>query len=145
MLSFPPKLAVCSPSAATSSQDTVIIPLESACSLHCSSVLGLPYRILIIYLVKPKKGTTMETIGGSYANEPTTKLGAGSCPGPRQAASLSVSAGPSGSTGPGSGKQMSEDGGGVQTPCRAGKEERERQETAGQDAAREGSPLKRKG
>ena len=33
------------------------------CSLHCSSFLGLPYRILIIYLVKPKKGTTMETIG----------------------------------------------------------------------------------
>ena len=32
-------------------------------SLHCSSFLGLPYRILIIYLVKPKKGTTMETIG----------------------------------------------------------------------------------
>ena len=31
------------------------------CSLHCSSFLGLPYRILIIYLVKPKK--TMETIG----------------------------------------------------------------------------------
>ena len=31
--------------------------------LHCSSILGLPYRILIIYLVKPKKGTTMETIG----------------------------------------------------------------------------------
>ena len=25
-------------------------------SLHCSSFLGLPYRILIIYLVKPKKG-----------------------------------------------------------------------------------------
>ena len=24
---------------------------------------GVPYRILIIYLVKPKKGTTMETIG----------------------------------------------------------------------------------
>ena len=24
---------------------------------------GLPYRILIIYLVKPKKGTAMETIG----------------------------------------------------------------------------------
>ena len=24
---------------------------------------GLPYRILIIYLVKPKKGTTMETMG----------------------------------------------------------------------------------
>ena len=32
-------------------------------SLHCSSFLGLPYRILIKYLVKPKKGTTMETIG----------------------------------------------------------------------------------
>ena len=32
-------------------------------SLHCSSFLGLLYRILIIYLVKPKKGTTMETIG----------------------------------------------------------------------------------
>ena len=32
-------------------------------SLHWSSFLGLPYRILIIYLVKPKKGTTMETIG----------------------------------------------------------------------------------
>ena len=32
-------------------------------SLHCSSFLGLPYRILIIYLVKPNKGTTMETIG----------------------------------------------------------------------------------
>ena len=32
-------------------------------SLHCSSFLGLPYRILIIFLVKPKKGTAMETIG----------------------------------------------------------------------------------
>ena len=32
-------------------------------SLHCSSFLGLPYRILIIYLVKPEKGTSMETIG----------------------------------------------------------------------------------
>ena len=32
-------------------------------SLHCSSFLGLPYRILIIYLLQPKKGTTMETIG----------------------------------------------------------------------------------
>ena len=33
-------------------------------SLHCSSFLGLAYyRILIIYLVKPKKGTTMVTIG----------------------------------------------------------------------------------
>ena len=32
-------------------------------SLHCSSFLGLPFRILHIELVKPKKGTTMETIG----------------------------------------------------------------------------------
>ena len=32
-------------------------------SLHCSSFLGLPVRILNIDLVKPKKGTTMETIG----------------------------------------------------------------------------------
>ena len=31
--------------------------------LHCSSFLGLPYRILVLYLVKPKKATTMETIG----------------------------------------------------------------------------------
>ena len=28
-----------------------------------SSFLELPYRILIIYLVKPRKRTTMETIG----------------------------------------------------------------------------------
>ena len=32
-------------------------------SLHCSSFLGLPFRILNMKLVKPKKGTTMETIG----------------------------------------------------------------------------------
>ena len=32
-------------------------------SLHCSSFLGLPFRILNTKLVKPKKGTTMETIG----------------------------------------------------------------------------------
>ena len=37
--------------------------LDFTYSLHCSSFLGLPYRILIIYLVKPKKGTTMETTG----------------------------------------------------------------------------------
>ena len=29
--------------------------LGSTYSLHCSSFWGLPYRILIIYLVKPKK------------------------------------------------------------------------------------------
>ena len=34
-------------------------------SLHCSSFLGLPFRILNIELVKPKKGTTMETIGNA--------------------------------------------------------------------------------
>ena len=34
-----------------------------ASSLHCSSFLGLPFRILTINLVKPKKRTTMETIG----------------------------------------------------------------------------------
>ena len=32
-------------------------------SLHCSSFLGLPFRILNVKLVKPKKGNTMETIG----------------------------------------------------------------------------------
>ena len=40
-------------------------------SLHCSSFLGLPYRILVIYLVKPKKGTRMETIG---INIPVTRI-----------------------------------------------------------------------
>ena len=36
-------------------------------SLHCSSFFwgGVSYRILHIKLVKPKKGTTMETIGGA--------------------------------------------------------------------------------
>ena len=37
--------------------------LGSTYNLHWSSFLGLPYGILIIYLVKPKNGTTMETIG----------------------------------------------------------------------------------
>ena len=36
---------------------------RSTYSLHCSSFWGLPFRILNIDLVKPKKGTTMETIG----------------------------------------------------------------------------------
>ena len=31
------------------------VGLGLTCSLHCSSFLGLPYRVLIIYLVKPKK------------------------------------------------------------------------------------------
>ena len=37
--------------------------VHSTCSLHCSSFLGLPFGILNIELVKPTKGTTMETIG----------------------------------------------------------------------------------
>ena len=36
--------------------------LDYTYSLHCSSFLGLPVRILNIELVKPKKGTTLETI-----------------------------------------------------------------------------------
>ena len=32
-------------------------------SLHCSSYMGLPERILYIELVKRKKGTTVETTG----------------------------------------------------------------------------------
>ena len=39
------------------------ISLGFTCSLHFSSFLGLPYRILIIRLAKPQKGTTMETLG----------------------------------------------------------------------------------
>ena len=31
--------------------------------------LGLPFRILYIELVKPKRGTTMETIGKDYGLE----------------------------------------------------------------------------
>ena len=38
-------------------------------SLHYSSFLGLPYRILNIILVKPKKGTTMETIGKAHRSK----------------------------------------------------------------------------
>ena len=37
--------------------------LRVAWSLHCSSFLGLPFRIHNIELVKPRKGTTMETLG----------------------------------------------------------------------------------
>ena len=37
---------------------------ESTYSLHCSPLLGVTfYRILSIELVKPKQGTTMETLG----------------------------------------------------------------------------------
>ena len=35
-------------------------------SLHCSSFLGLSFRILNVERVKPKKGTTMETKGRVY-------------------------------------------------------------------------------
>ena len=41
--------------------------MKPAYSLHCSSFLGLPFRILNIELDKPKKGTTMETIGETEA------------------------------------------------------------------------------
>ena len=37
--------------------------LNPTYSLHCSSFLGLPFGFLNIELVKPKKGTTMETVG----------------------------------------------------------------------------------
>ena len=36
-------------------------------SSPCSSFLGLPFRIFNVELVKPKKGTTMETIGRTPA------------------------------------------------------------------------------
>ena len=39
------------------------------CSFHCISFLGLPFRILNVELVKPKKGTTMETIGSPNSLE----------------------------------------------------------------------------
>ena len=38
-------------------------PVSSTYSLHWSSFWALPHRILVMYLVKTKKGTTMETIG----------------------------------------------------------------------------------
>ena len=38
-------------------------PCVEDLSLHCSSFLGLPYRILTIKLARSKKGTTMETTG----------------------------------------------------------------------------------
>ena len=37
--------------------------LDPPYSLHCSSFLGLPFRILNTKLVKTKKGTAMETTG----------------------------------------------------------------------------------
>ena len=40
-----------------------VIGLDLYYSLHCSSFLGLPCRILNIDLAKPKKEPTMETIG----------------------------------------------------------------------------------
>ena len=38
------------------------VDLGSTCNLHCSSRHGLPYRILNINMVKPKRGTAMDTI-----------------------------------------------------------------------------------
>ena len=46
------------------------VPPSLTYSLHCSSFLGLPFRILNIELVKPKKGTTMQTTG-SFAYGPS--------------------------------------------------------------------------
>ena len=40
--------------------------LVSTYSLHCSSFLGLPFRILSTELVKPTKGTTMVLSKYSY-------------------------------------------------------------------------------
>ena len=54
------------------------VPRDSTYSLHCSSFLGLPYRILIIYLVKPQKGPTMETIGNIPEIRNIPKIIAGS-------------------------------------------------------------------
>ena len=39
------------------------VQIETTYSLHCSSFLGLPFRILNLKWVRPKKGTTIETIG----------------------------------------------------------------------------------
>ena len=41
----------------------IAVKSDHTYSLHCNSFWGLPFRILNIELVKPKKGTTMETIG----------------------------------------------------------------------------------
>ena len=45
-------------------------PQTSSYSLHCSSFLGLPFGILNINMVKPKKGTIMETIGNTKNRKP---------------------------------------------------------------------------
>ena len=45
-------------------------PRPNTYSLLGSSFLGLPFGILNIDLVKPKKGTTMETIGRTLNAEP---------------------------------------------------------------------------
>ena len=48
---------------------------DTTYSLHCSSFLGLPYRILNIILVKPKKGTTIETLGNSFLPRGNPRVG----------------------------------------------------------------------
>ena len=40
--------------------------LNTACSLHCSSLFGLTNSILRILKGNPKKGTTIETIGSLW-------------------------------------------------------------------------------
>ena len=49
---------------------------SSTYSLHCSSFLGLPFRFLSIELVKPKEGTTMETVGRVLMSRATLKASA---------------------------------------------------------------------
>ena len=49
--------------------ELMIMGLPIVYSLHCSSFLGLPFRILNTKLVKPKKGTTMETIGRAEVDD----------------------------------------------------------------------------
>ena len=50
--------------AAFLTDDRVLVwGLRCTYSLHCTSFLGLPFGILNIELVKPQKGTTMETRG----------------------------------------------------------------------------------
>ena len=43
-------------------------------SLHCSSFLGLPFRTLNIDLVKPKKGTTTETVGKDHSEPRASRI-----------------------------------------------------------------------
>ena len=54
---------VCQMDKNITSSSGVYSTCYSTYGLHCSSLLGLPFRILNIDLAKPTKGTTMETTG----------------------------------------------------------------------------------